>query len=102
MRSENWKRAAVCAGGSLLLILAAIRVPSLPGGQGAVPMSRAGQENITFWVNHNGLEQLDVLGEVGFGDMARILMRRRSNAPLMRELRDRFTFKTQALSAIRT
>src|SRR5205823_437057 len=49
----------------------------------------------------NGLEQLDVLGEVGFGDMARILMRRRSNAGLMRELRDRFTFKVRMMSAIR-
>jgi hypothetical protein len=31
---------------------------------------------LTFWVNHDGLEQLDILGEVGFGDMARVLMRR--------------------------
>ena len=54
--------------------------PRLPG-QSAVPYSKPGQEELTFWVNHNGLEQLDVLGEVGFGDMARILMRRRSNAP---------------------
>ncbi len=60
-------------------------------------MSRPGLEDLTFWVNHNGLEQLDVLGEVGFGDMARILMRRRSCA-----LRDRFTFKTHVMSAIQT
>ncbi len=65
-------------------------------------MSKPGQEDITFWVNHNGLEQLDAFGEVGFGDMARILMRRRSNAPFMRELRDRFTFKIQQMSALRT
>ena len=45
---------------------------------------------------------MDALGEIGFGDMARILMRRRSNAPLMRELRDRFTFKVREMGAIRT
>src|SRR6266853_3628798 len=93
MNSTILKRGLLwlCAGALLLLAF-----------QGAVPMSQPGQEDLTFWANHNGLEQLDVLGEVGFGDLARILMRRRSNAPLMRELRDRFTFKTQALSAIRT
>src|SRR4029077_7971276 len=62
-----------------LLILAAIRIPPAPG-QGAVPLSKPGQEDLTFWANHNGLEQLDVEGEVGFGDMARILLRRRSNS----------------------
>ena len=70
--------------------------------QGAVPWSRPGQEDLTFWANHNGLEQLDVVGEVGFGDMARILMRRRANADFMRTLRDRFTFRVQDMSAIRT
>jgi hypothetical protein len=65
-------------------------------------MSRPGQEDLTFWANHNGLEQLDILGEAGFGDMARILMRRRSNAPAFRELRDRFTFRVLQMSAIRT
>src|SRR5436305_10371823 len=81
----------LCSGALLLLAF-----------QAAVPISKPGQEDLTFWANHNGLEQLDVLGEVGFGDFARILMRRRSNSALMRELRDRFTFKTQALSSIRT
>ena len=84
-----------------LLAIALVRAPRLPG-QGAVPYSKPGQEEMTFWVNHNGLEQLDALGEVGFGDMARILMRRRSNAPLMRELRDRFTFKVHEMRAINT
>ena len=77
-------------------------IPKASSWQAAVPLSRPGQEELTFWVNHNGLEQLDVLGEVGFGDMARILMRRRSNAPFMRALRDRFTFKTHVMSAIQT
>jgi hypothetical protein len=82
-----------------LLLAAALRTPRL-SGQGAVPMSKPGQEELTFWANHNGLEQLDALGEVGFGDMARILMRRRSNAPLIRELRDRFTFKVHDMNAV--
>jgi hypothetical protein len=85
-----------------LLVLAAIRIPPLPAWQSALPLSRPGQEDLTFWVNHNGLEQIDVQGPVGFGDMARILMRRRSNAELMRRLRDRFTFKIQSPSAIET
>ena len=84
-----------------MLLLAVARAPRLPA-QSALPYSRPGQEELTFWVNHNGLEQLDVLGEVGFGDMARILMRRRSNASIIRDLRDRFTFKVHDLRAIQT
>lgn len=94
-------RAFASAGFLALLALAVIRTPRLPG-QAAIPYSKPGQEELTFWVNHNGLEQLDALGEVGFGDMARILMRRRSNAPLFRELRDRFTFKVHDMRAIHT
>jgi hypothetical protein len=41
---------------------------------------------------------LDFEGETGFGDVARILMRRRANAPQMRALRDRFTFKTKEVA----
>ena len=58
-------------------------------------MSRPGQEDLSFWVNHNGLLQFDVEGEVGFGDMARVLLRRRANAATIRDLRDRFTFRVQ-------
>lgn len=65
-------------------------------------MSRPGQEDLTFWVNHNGLEQLDAIGEVGFGDMVRILMRRRSNADAFRKLRDRFTFPVREMNTIQT
>src|SRR6266404_6109950 len=83
------RRAILSAAALSLLSLAALRIPAW---QGAVAMSRPGQEDLTFWVNHNGLEQLDAIGEVGFGDMARILMRRRSNADAFRKLRDRFTF----------
>jgi hypothetical protein len=62
-------------------------------GQGARSFSiQASHEDLTFWVNHNGLSEIDVEGEVGFGDMARILMRRRANAPMLRKLRDRFVF----------
>jgi hypothetical protein len=53
-------------------------------------------------VNHNGLEQLDTIGEAGFGDMARILMRRRSNAAAFRKLRDRFTFPVKEMNTIQT
>lgn len=85
-----------------LLLLAAIRIPTAPGWQGAVPLSNPGQEDLTFWANHNGLEQLDVEGEVGFGDMARILLRRRSNAEIIRRLRDRFTFRMHEMAALHT
>jgi len=85
-----------------LLILAAVRIPPAPAGQGAVPFSKPGQEDLTFWANHNGLEQLDVEGEVGFGDMARILLRRRSNSESIRALRDRFTFRVHEMTALQT
>ena len=65
-------------------------------------MSRPGQEDLTFWANHNGLEQLEVIGEVGFGDMARVLMRRRANAGAFRKLRDRFTFPVREMKTIQT
>ncbi len=86
----------------MLLVLALARIPAQPGGQSAVSLSRPGQEDLTFWVNHNGLEQFDVEGEVGFGDMARILMRRRANAAAFRALRDRFTFKLREPAALTT
>src|SRR4029434_8098063 len=37
-----------------------------------------------------------------FGDMARVLLRRRANTELIRQLRDRFTFRIQDLAALRT
>src|SRR5262249_27298482 len=93
------KRVILSAVALTLLSLSAVRIPAW---QGAVPMSRPGQEDLTFWVNHNGLEQLDVIGEVGFGDMARILMRRRANADTFRKLRDRFTFPVREMNTIQT
>src|SRR5437899_9883432 len=81
------------------LLLASFR---LSGGQSAVSLSRPGQDDLTFWANHNGLAELDVQGEVGFGDMARILMRRRSNSDRMRAMRDRFTFKVHQMEALDT
>jgi hypothetical protein len=39
-----------------LLLLAAIRIPTAPTGQGAVPMSKPGQEDLTLWANHNGVD----------------------------------------------
>src|ERR1044071_4396753 len=101
MRCKSSHRAGIAAAAFALLCLAAMRIPA-PAGQSAVPLSRPGQEDLTFWVNHNGLDQIEVLGEVGFGDMARILMRRRSNDDAFRKLRDRFTFRIQQMSAIDT
>jgi hypothetical protein len=101
MRPQHYARAGAAAAAIVLLCLATLRIPS-PAGQGAVPLSRPGQEDLTFWVNHNGLENIEVLGEVGFGDMARILMRRRANDDAFRKLRDRFTFAVKEISAIRT
>src|SRR5262249_7538835 len=39
---------------------------------------------------------------VGFGDIARVLLRRRSNAEAIRELRDRFTFRVQDVARLDT
>jgi hypothetical protein len=85
-----------------MLMVALVKIPPLPGGQSAVPLSRPGQDDLTFWANHNGLEQLEVEGEVGFGDMARILMRRRANSEKIRSLRDRFTFRVQDMAKLDT
>lgn len=94
------RRQMVVAAFLVLLTVAFVRIPS--GGQGAVSLSRPGHEDLTFWVNHNGLEQIDVEGEVGFGDMARILLRRRENTARIRKLRDRFTFRVQEMAALDT
>ena len=88
-------RALLAAGSAALLALAVAALQPPAGGQAAVPISRPGQEDLSFWVNHNGLLQYEIEGEAGFGDMARILLRRRSNCPLIAELRDRFTFRVQ-------
>lgn len=82
--------------------LLAVATWRMGAGQGAVSWSLPGHEDLTFWVNHDGLEQLDHQGEVGFGDMARILMRRRSNAPKLRTLRDRFVFKVREFDKLAT
>jgi hypothetical protein len=95
-------RCALSGAAFAALLLAFFRISALSGGQGAVSMSRPGQEDLTFWANHNGLAELDVEGEVGFGDMARILMRRRSNSDRMRALRDRFAFRVQEMAALDT
>jgi hypothetical protein len=102
--ATNTFRTRCALGGTALaaLVLAFLRMSALSGGQGAVSMSRPGQDDLTFWANHNGLAELDVHGEVGFGDMARILMRRRSNSERMRAMRDRFTFKIHEMAAIDT
>jgi hypothetical protein len=92
------------AAAATLALLAAAFLKTRPAAarQGAVSLSRPGQEDLTFWVNHNGLEQLDVEGPVGFGDMARLLLRRRANAEKIRALRDRFTFRVQEMAALDT
>lgn len=94
-------RAAVVAV-FIALLAASLFVKDGAAGQAAVPLSRAGQEDVSFWVNHNGLAQFEVEGPVGFGDMARVLLRRRSNGDYIRDLRDRFTFRVQDPSALAT
>lgn len=85
-----------------LLLAAGLATRQPAAGQAAVPLSRPGQEELSFWVNHNGLIQFDAEGEVGFGDIARILLRRRSNTAAIAELRDRFTFRVKDSGAIVT
>ena len=82
-----------------LLALATWRMPAF---QGAVSWSLPGHEDLTFWVHHNGLEQIDVDGEVGYGDLARALMRRRSNRDRMHALRDRFVFRDRDFAKLDT
>lgn len=94
-------RAKLAIGASAMLAFAGWR---LLGGQAAVSWSlpKAGHEDLTFWANHDGLEQLDFEGEVGFGDLARVLMRRRANSAKMMSLRNRFVFKSREFSTLDT
>jgi hypothetical protein len=89
----------------LILVTAALlllAIAALLGGQAAVSWSKPGHEDLTFWVNHNGLEQVDVEGDLGFGDWARLLMRRRSNAASIRAIRDRFVFRVREFGKLET
>lgn len=95
-------RCAIAGSAACLLFSAAIATRQPASGQAAVSLSRPGQEDLSFWVNHNGLLQFDAEGEVGFGDFARILLRRRSNTAAIAELRDRFTFRVKDPAAIIT
>src|SRR5262249_25176765 len=97
----NRARAVAVVGFGILLAAAVFRQDG-SAGQAAVSLSRTGQEDLSFLVNPNGLLQFDVEGEVGFGDMARILLRRRANGDYIRDLRDRFTFRVQDPAALAT
>ena len=101
-RSPLLLRAALAGAALLLLFLAGLATRQPAAGQAAVSLSRYGQEDLSFWVNHNGLLQFDAEGEVGFGDLARLLLRRRANAPALGELRDRFTFRVRDPQAVAT
>src|SRR5580704_1963396 len=86
------RRLIAAAAGFTLLCIAYTKTPDpSPTYHSA---SRPGQLDLSFWVNRHGMEQFDVRGEIGFGDMARILLRRRANGPMIRPLRDRFMFQT--------
>ncbi|MCS7024883.1 MAG: CehA/McbA family metallohydrolase [Bryobacteraceae bacterium] len=93
MSREALRRALLGSASVLLLVLAWWSTPPAGAGQSAVAHSLPGQEPLTFWVHRNGLIELDAEGEIGFGDVARILMRRRANATRLRALRDRFVFR---------
>ena len=95
--SPKWRfllALAACA----LLLWAWSHTAAVRAGQAARSLSLPGQDDLTFWVQHDGLLDLHVEGEVGYGDLARLLMRRRSNAALIRKRRDRFTFPVQDLT----
>lgn len=94
------RTAALLSFGALLVT--AVFFEERVAGQAAVSLSRMGQEDLSFWINHNGLVQFEVEGAVGFGDMARVLLRRRSNGDYIRDLRDRFTFRVQDPAALAT
>lgn len=64
-------------------------------------LSLPGQSELTFWASHKGLTEIDFEGQVGYGEMARLLARRRSNAPALRPLRDRFFFLNGDLRQLR-
>src|SRR5258708_34511491 len=100
MLTHTFRIRCALTGAFAALLLTFLKISALSGGQGAVSMSRPGQEDLTFWANHSGLAELDVQREVGVGDMARILMRRRSNSERMRALRDRFTVKVHEMAAL--
>jgi single-stranded-DNA-specific exonuclease len=95
---KHFRRAAAATAALILVWFAHVKL----AGQAAVSLSKPGQEELTFWANHNGVQSLEVAGEVGFGDMARILMRRRANAERFRQMRDRFTFPEKELGLIHT
>ncbi|MFN7919511.1 MAG: CehA/McbA family metallohydrolase [Bryobacteraceae bacterium] len=98
----RFRRAPLVSAAFVLIAFAALTSRDRAAGQGAVPLSRPGQEDLTFWVNHNGLISLEAEGELGFGDIARILLRRRANGEWIRPLRDRFTFRVQDPAALTT
>ncbi|MBL8173080.1 MAG: CehA/McbA family metallohydrolase [Bryobacterales bacterium] len=100
--SPQRRRLVLAISAIILLGAAGVATRQPASGQAAVSLSRPGQEDLSFWVNHNGLVQYDAEGEVGFGDMARILLRRRSNAALITPLRDRFTFRVKDAAALDT
>lgn len=85
-----------------LLLWAWSQTSAVRAGQAAISWSLPGQDNLTFWVHHDGLLDFHLEGEVGYGDLARLLMRRRSNAALMRNVRDRFTFPVRDLKQLQT
>src|SRR3954471_15455862 len=93
-------RAALVTGFLLLLGAGSIATRQGAAGQSAVSLSRPGQEDLSFWVNHNGLVQFEAEGEAGFGDLARALLRRRGNAPSIARLRERFRFRVDAPASI--
>src|SRR5687768_13226971 len=103
MTISNVRLRGVALGlGCGLLVFAFVRAREMAAGQAAISYSLPGQDDLSFWVNHNGLIQYDVEGEVGFGDVARILLRRRANGESIRQLRDRFTFKVQDIGTLQT
>jgi hypothetical protein len=100
--SSSLARLFLAMAAGVLLLWAWSHNAAVRAGQAARSLSLPGQDDLTFWIHHDGLLDLHVEGEVGYGDLARLLMRRRSNAELIRPVRDRFTFPVQDLKQLET
>ncbi len=65
-------------------------------------LTQPGQGDLTFWARPEGRDVRRVEGEVALGDYARTLAFRRSNAPVLRKLRDRYFSRVRSFRDYRT
>lgn len=65
-------------------------------------LTKPGQGDLTFWARPEGGVVRRAEGEVALGDYARTLAFRRSNAPVLRKLRDRYFARVRSFRDYRT